>query len=1059
MKQMSVRFFGLLIVVAGLMGGDSAASGGAVWQEDIDQFRVSDNPYEGWKIVSGEARVSTEQSPHAVIFTNPEKPDISAYHYIPFLNAEENPESYLQITAHFEDDSLNQYGEAGNVSSDGGMFGAFTSGITTYTLAQYPYFTENTDKKKSWAFKLWASVKSFRIEEIALVQEISDGITMRLESPPETEGLEAGQKVIITLHTTESSLEEQETIQADLIARTGTPRKTIQPWNGSGGPTIELKKVSKGVHTAEILLDAQTKELIQQNMRLPAFGVRMQQGARPMTAWLVYRDKTGGADQAATDWQNKAGSDTGSHEVWHTLTKGENLALGRPLRYIPGPDYRLTTDEHDAYDLTDGKLSTRKDDRIWFQKDAVGWYGAGGAIPTVTILADLGKVEPVGQISIRLLGGKEQNSLRLPNRIEFLASEDGSRYHQLQQMGKLMPAEQALSDFRTAFYIPEEGKTFVHAFSCNEAVRARYVAIRIQPETSVFCDQIAILKASGRTALKSLTSYPAKSFFTKGVAAQFRNPELTLFPGVHVHNWVIFESYEEKAHNDLKVKIDLPASLRILPDPALRIDQITGAAGRYVVQVSSQEPLKEMRFPLYFEKEGEAPISPKEQAVLTALVDGVASHAIAFPIRERILPEIVPVERLKTSLAWMGEKTQLAWPDFYNDFRKLGFNAVSTFPRLWQNRNSKRTWIDERKTEGLKLTTEGRTHGYQVVMNDSPFHEMMHTFQAAKREGTLKPEDAQGFFLKDANGRETESPNPFYRGFFYTQEMGRVRDIAREIRPDQVFWDIELWWKSASNARDDQGVARRWKESGKEWDDFLTDAGTEMLRDLHSALREGMGERPMPIVGLYGAYATQPHPCDSLFEWRKIYPHFINVSMPSLYVQGRAADVRARIRDEYSVVQNNIIPWLTAGTYGPVAPPAIESMVLETVLNGAGGVTWYEYRDFDALHFYHYARAMATLGRFGKLLNEGVPTAYEGDNPALTYTCFASKEEALILVGNYNRAPQTSTTLHSIFPDAVTSRVDIDHPLSHGVPGKTWKAEVPANQYVLFYQKRNEQTQ
>lgn len=1059
MKPFDSKFFGVLVLASGLLARSVAgAVGGVVWRQEINAFQVADDPYKGWKLIAGEVQVETQASPPALVFSNSLKADIIAYRYVPFLNAAENPESYLQIRAHFEDESLDQFGEAGNVSQNGGMLGAFTAGITTYNLAQYRFFTEDTEKKNRWALKLWAAVKSLRIEDIALVREISDGITMRVEPAMDQAVPAEGQNIVITLHTTDSTLGEQESIQADLIVRTGRGKGGIQPWSGCGGPTIALKKTAKGIFAATIQLDSKTLECIQKNPKFPVLGVRVQQGALSLTGWIMYAGTTEGRE-TAVDWQQKNGGDTGSHEVWQKLTEGENLVLGKPLRYIPRPDYRLTSDEHDAYDLTDGKLSTRKDDRIWFQKDAVGWYGAGAAIPTVTLLADLGKMEPVGQISIRLLGGKEQNGLRLPNGIEFYASEDGTSYHQLQQMQKLMPAERALSDFKTAFYVPEEGKPFVHAFSCHEAVRARYIAIRIHPEASVFSDQMAILKVPGGTAVKSVAAYPAKPFFTEGVAAQFRNPELTLFPGVYAQNWVTIESFSDKEYKDLKVQVELPAGVRILPNPALKIDPLPDSSGRSVYQVSNGKALKELRFPLYFEKQGDARISATDEAVLTTMVDGKASHRTAFPIREHLLPEVAPVENLEMSLAWMGETTQLAWPGFFTGFHKLGFNSVSTFPRFWQNRDSQRTWNESKKADGLKLITEGRANGYRVVMNDSPFHEMLKTFNAAKREGVLKPGEAEGLFLKDAKGQETEHPNPFYRGFFYRQEMQRIRDVAHAAAPDQVFWDIELWWKSASLARNDEGVARRWKESGKEWSDFVTDAGAEMLHDLYKAVKEAMGERSMPIIGLYGAYATQPQPCDGVFEWAKIYPRSVTVSMPSLYVQGRTADVRQRIRDEYPAVQNHIIPWFTAGTYGPVAPPAVESMVLEAVLNGAGGVTWYEYRDFDPLHFYHYARAMATLGRFGKLLKEGSPKAYQGDNPTLTYTCFASEDEALILVGNYHRSPETTVTLPSIFPDAVTSRVDAGVLSTLDVAGKVWKTEVPANQCVLYHQKRNQPSQ
>ncbi|MFH1922770.1 MAG: hypothetical protein ABIP48_23140, partial [Planctomycetota bacterium] len=52
----------------------------------------------------------------------------------------------------------------------------------------------------------------------------------------------------------------------------------------------------------------------------------------------------------------------------------ENLALGRPVVFVPSPAYSLThRGESDATDLTDGKLTGREDQKIWFDSSAVGW--------------------------------------------------------------------------------------------------------------------------------------------------------------------------------------------------------------------------------------------------------------------------------------------------------------------------------------------------------------------------------------------------------------------------------------------------------------------------------------------------------------------------------------------------------------------------------------------------------------------------------------------------------------------------------------------------------------
>jgi hypothetical protein len=151
---------------------------------------------------------------------------------------------------------------------------------------------------------------------------------------------------------------------------------------------------------------------------------------------------------------------------------------------------------------------------------------------------------------------------------------------------------------------------------------------------------------------------------------------------------------------------------------------------------------------------------------------------------------------------------------------------------------------------------------------------------------------------------------------------------------------------------------------------------------------------------------------DGMFQWTKIYPGTLDVAMPSIYVQGRAFDVANRLRADHEALQNRqIIPWLTAGTYGKFSAPLMEPMVLETILNGARGLTYYAFSDFDPMDFYYHARALAALAKFAPLLQTGKPIPCQGSNAALHYTCFASDSEALLLVGNYGKEPHGEATV------------------------------------------------
>ena len=120
----------------------------------------------------------------------------------------------------------------------------------------------------------------------------------------------------------------------------------------------------------------------------------------------------------------------------------------------------------------------------------------------------------------------------------------------------------------------------------------------------------------------------------------------------------------------------------------------------------------------------------------------------------------------------------------------------------------------------------------------------------------------------------------------------------------------------------------------------------------------------------------------------------------------------------------NIVPWLTAGTYGEYDPPILKQIIFETILNGAGGFTYYWFGDFDPMDFYYHAQAIKELSQYQQLLQDGKPIAYNGDNPKLHYTAFADDDEALVMVSNYSGT--SKTTVHLPLPFDSATKVLLD---------------------------------
>jgi hypothetical protein len=718
------------------------------------------------------------------------------------------------------------------------------------------------------------------------------------------------------------------------------------------------------------------------------------------------------AAHAQKDYQFATGEDaTQSREQWQQLTAGEDLARDKKVAFFPPPNYSLTTDENDPLDLTDGRLSTRVDDRVWFQKDAVGWYYGVGTSGGITMLIDLGKMQPVGQIAIRVLAGREQSSLELPAAIEFLASADGREYSRLGKMVHLNEAEKEQADGVTRFYFPEVGKAYMVPLVWRGAVRARYISLRVTPRSSLFTDQISVTKAPENATFTSLNSLTKVKIYTDGLVVMPRHETLTVTTNIVTPNWltILNNSGLDAAKEKLAFRLELPRGLRVLPQSHFKFEEIPSMRENTIAYQFAYDGTSRVGAigPLWIEKDPTIKIPDGATARFTGILPGGDSHVIETPVKLVEIPKVSAPGNLDISLAWMEESDAQEWPNFLRDFRKMGFGYVSTFPRYFGKDNAG-NW-DAAAQKNLHFLQKARDAGYKIVYNESPFHVMWNTVQTQKKAGTLDVDEAPEMFTL-IDGKPGKNMNILYRGKYYQNEIQRVAKLAGLVQPDQVYLDIEWWYPHVLESKKDPRVIAAWKASGKEWDDFVTDIGEKVLRDLVTAIRAAVPQKKL-VVGLYNSDPTNKIYGD-FFQFDKIYPSVIDIAQPSLYVQGRTTDVADRIRFDYDVMQSpNIIPWLTAGTYGEFDPKLMEPMVLEAILNGSRGLTYCWFGDFDPLDFYYHSKALETLAHYEKLLQTGRPIPYKGNNPSLHVTAFASKKEALILVGNYNGSPHTKIRL------------------------------------------------
>jgi hypothetical protein len=697
---------------------------------------------------------------------------------------------------------------------------------------------------------------------------------------------------------------------------------------------------------------------------------------------------------------------TGAHATearqrWTEATTGENLALGKRVDFSPTPDDPLTSDVNDPYDLTDGKLLAREDDRLWFEKDAVGWRFASGG---VNMQIDLGEVQPVGRVAARFLGGAEQRGLYYPKEIRIVGSEDGVHYYTIATRQKLLPSEKTLAvkHPESYYFFPEPGVANTETFVFDVNRRARYIGLTaIADGDWLYTDQIAVLKDENPQQARSLQDgLSAAQFIIKGIAIVPRQEEMVITTNVQTPNYFLFYDARPNKKNAVRFYLDLPDCLNVVPTVGKATASRTPKNGitRWTVEEFYTGPKADQYWSMYITLKPGRTLPGNARVVLSS--DDPDSHAnvIEVPLRGVVIPVVPKIDRLVVSLTWMQEL--IAWarnpnvpqiPDVYRAFRKMGFNMVPTFPRYFS--------VEE---EPLlrKMIDDARAEGMRIDYNESSFHTMS-TRHADKPE-----------IYNQVDGKQGKYVCPSYTGPYYQQDIDDVKRFARIVRPDQVDHDIELWYYPSQEAEHCSRCQEAFAKSGlKTFDEYLQAQGTRMMRDLFNAVAGTAPDGGDPLVGLYNVHATAGV-YEHVYNFDQIYPNYIQLSEPSLYVQNRAQVVHDVIRANYAKLKSNaIIPWLTPGTYGEFPSRYLEPIILESLLNGSRGIGYFMFLDFDPMDFYFHASTLKMIAPYQALIADGKPVPVVGSNTNLTCSAWGNDKEALVLVGNYARSSDGKISL------------------------------------------------
>ncbi len=665
-------------------------------------------------------------------------------------------------------------------------------------------------------------------------------------------------------------------------------------------------------------------------------------------------------------------------EQFREMIEPGNLIEGMELRYAPKPNYRLTTGETDLLDLTDGAFGNRSDERIWFEQPAVCWQHSA----LVTIFMDFDAAQPVDSVVIRLLGGGEQGGLVFPDEVRVLLSEDGENYSQVSERHK-----RGLDDVSpTAWDLPEEGVAWVHNVRVPVGMTARHVAVQIEAQKQFICsDEMAVVRgADDLPAFRPEMGSPV-TIVTEGVAFGSHHAVHPFCANRPIRTKIaITDARAGDAWNGpCTLLLDLPDTV-IMHTEDLETSKVEHD-GRQFTRYAI--PCNRGRTSEFF-TQSELPAGERDVVYMYGDAGDGPQNERRIEWEAIEIPTARTCERLEVSLAWQGAGHWYdLWPDGIRHMKEMGFNALGTFSRYWKEEDV------ESRQEAL---ADARAAGMKIIQNESP---------AGAMSGDRKNEEIMSV-LADGPGR---GRCPSYRGQYYQAEHDSFAQHAVWIKPDYIFYDIEAYWTGAQEAPRCSRCQQRYQAGGfTDWDDFRAAMGREIHEDMKRKIDAALAEAGFEGEVVHGSYRTMPTTPlnDGLFAWDNLYPELLQIAMPSLYSAGDRMRVAKTIAAQRAQMDaNDIIPWLSTGTYGEYEPARTRDLALEALCNGSRGITYYYYANFDPLHHKYHAEAIDLVAPVEDVFVDGAPVrGLSCDVEGIKLCGMANGAEMVLLVSNYEGA-------------------------------------------------------
>ncbi|MFP4055997.1 MAG: hypothetical protein ACLF0G_03920 [Candidatus Brocadiia bacterium] len=660
----------------------------------------------------------------------------------------------------------------------------------------------------------------------------------------------------------------------------------------------------------------------------------------------------------------------------------QNLALGRKVAFAPAPNYRLTAKGGtDATDLTDGKLSSREDQRLWFDPAAVGFSYAG----LVQMAVDLGAQAPVGEVAVRFQGGSPQAGICFPGFVHLLASSDGVRYYRVASCSRWSPSGRARYGVP-----PNEGEPWVHTLRFGKAdVRARYIGLAFYGAGLSASDELWVYEGE-REACRPPSHGATTDFSLRAPRIYFHKPELYLPNNINAPTPIGLIVPPGFQKTEATLTIDMPKRHRIAgghlggTSAAGAATERVGSATRYTFQVELAESDKAWGR-LYLRSDR----STGRRGWLRYQLRWPGGEGLPREIHVHSfrVPSPPTPRRLVTGLGWWSLRDTLEWPEALQAFRTLGFNTLPLFARY--------TDLDDPEVQAT--VQRFREAGFRILNIDSPFHHMLAKAGEQRAELTCQFPD----------GTHGEAFCPSYRGPLYEAELDRVARQTAAVRADLLCCDIELWsWRGPVDAPKCTRCQARFQASGAEdWQAWQLDQGEAIWRQLASRVRAACARAGAPEPQL-GVYDWRPgHDYQRFWPFDRLYPQCLSSSQPSTYtpldpyhLELIGDETRA---DRARLPRSDVLPWLTPGDAGTFPGEHFTYALLECFANGARGTLFWSGRVWDPETLAGYAEALRIVAPVEDVVVDGELASGVRCRPPMRVSGMRRGREMFLLVADY----------------------------------------------------------